>query len=985
MRSWRSLGCLRASLCLTVLVLTPLPSLAQSNGSIAGLVTDSTGGVLPGVTVEATSPALIEGVRTGVTNSNGRYAIVELRPGSYAVTFTLAGFSTLVREGIELTSGFAAPVNAELAVGTVEETITVTGVSPVVDVQNVRTQRVLSQDTMNTLPTGKTYEAYASLIPGIVMRTTNQDVGGNRGENPTSLGIHGSRDGDMQVQLDGMRFNSMEGTGGGGARGFFVNYASTQETNLELGNMSAESEVSGLRVNIIPKEGGNSYSGLFVTSYTNGDLQNDNFSQELQDRGLPFVNSVDKIYDVNGSFGGPILEDKLWFYTAHRWWGAENFAAGAFHNKDPLGFVFIPDLDRPATFSRVNRSNNLRLTWQASEKNKLNLFYDNQRFCQCNLAVGTTITPEAAYRRPYFPDYTIQTTWTSALTNKLLLEAGATAVYFDWHLELQPETSPDTISVFDVAAGKLFRAPNRRSPENANLQMNQKFSLSYVTGSHSFKTGVTLMEGTLDKSNIRAGDVNYVLFNSSPIGLTQFTTPDSQSSRLRMDLGLYAQDQWTIKNLTLNLGVRFDYLNAHIPAQNFQAGQFIGARSFAAIDNVPNWKDISPRLGVAYDLSGDGRTALKASLGRYVAGETLNIAANINPSNTISPSSFRSWVDADGDYVPDADLTNPEANGEVGPLANASFGQPIVTRRWDPDVLEGWGKRGYDWEFSAALQHELTPGVGMNVSYHRRWYGLFYGGRTFVRLPDMAIDNLAVTPNDFDPYCFTEPVDARLPSGGGNQVCELFDVTPEKFGLVDELVTYKGNFGDPSQTYNGVDVTFNARLANGAFLGGGVSTGKTVLDQCFVVDSPQEMRFCKTTTPFLTQVKLHGNYVLPWDVQVSGTFQNIPGAEISATHTVTSAEAAETLGRPLAGGVRTVRHQLIPPFTEYENRISQMDVRLGKIFRMEQFRIHAMFDIYNLFNANSILSMNTTYGPVWLQPIQILDGRLFKFGVQIEF
>ena len=985
MRSRHSLDCLRNLCCLTALILTPLPSLAQSNGSIAGLVTDTTGGVLPGVTVEASSPALIEGVRIVVTDSEGRYQVVELRPGPYTVTFTLPGFSVFVREGIELTSGFAAPVNAELAVGTVEETITVSGASPVVDVQNVRTQRVLSQDTMNALPTGKTYEAYASLIPGIVMPTRNQDVGGNRGENPTALGIHGSRDGDMQVQIDGMRFNSMEGTGGGGARGFFVNYASTQETNLELGNMSAESEVSGLRINIIPKEGGNSFSGLFITSYTNGDLQSDNLSPELEARGLEFVNSVDKIYDVNGSFGGPLLEDTLWFYTAHRWWGAHNFAAGAFHNKDPLGFVFIPDRDRPATFSRVNRSNNLRLTWQASEKNKFNLFYDNQRFCQCNLAVGTTITPEAAYRRPYFPDYTIQTTWTSALTNKLLLEAGATAVYFDWHLELQPGTSPDTISVYDLASRKLFRAPNRRSPENANLQMNQKFSLSYVTGSHAFKTGVTMMEGTLDKSNIVAGDVNYLLFNSFPIGLTQFTTPNSQSSRLNMDLGIYAQDQWTIRNLTLNLGVRFDYLNADIPAQDFAAGQFIGPRSYAPIANVPNWKDISPRFGAAYDLFADGGTALKVSLGRYVVGETLNIAANINPANTVSPSSFRSWFDANGDYVPDADLTNPAANGEVGPLTNANFGQNIVTRRWDPDVLEGWGKRGYDWEFSAALQHELTPGVGMEVSYHRRWYGLFYGGLTYQRLGDMAIDNLAVTPNDFDPYCFTEPVDARLPGGGGSQVCGVFDVKPEKFGLVDELVTYKGNFGDPAQTYNGVDVTFNARLANGAFLGGGVSTGKNVLDQCFVVDSPQELRFCKETSPFLTQVKLHGSYVLPYDVQASATFQNIPGAEISASYNVSSAEAALTLGRPLAGGTQRVSHELIPPATMFEDRITQMDVRLGKIFRVGDVRIHGMFDIYNLFNANSVLRLNTGFGPAWLQPIQILDGRLFKFGAQIEF
>jgi hypothetical protein len=299
-----------------------------------------------------------------------------------------------------------------------------------------------------------------------------------------------------------------------------------------------------------------------------------------------------------------------------------------------------------------------------------------------------------------------------------------------------------------------------------------------------------------------------------------------------------------------------------------------------------------------------------------------------------------------------------------------------VTTRYADDVLLGSGNRGYNWQGSASIQHELRPGIGLNVGYFRSWLGNF-----------RVTDNLAVTPADYDPFCITAPQDARLPGGGQNQICGLYDVRPAKFGQFEGLVSQASHFGEQTQVYNGVDVTVSARLGGGRMISGGLSTGQTVTDNCFVVDSPQ-LQFCRVTLPFRgqTQVKFSGIYPLPWDLQLSSTFQDIPGIPISASYVATNAQIAPSLGRDLAAGTRgTALVELIEPNTLFEDRIRQLDVRLTRSFRVGQARLQGMFDVYNVFNASPILAMNTRFGPVWLNAQEIMAGRLFKFGAQLDF
>jgi hypothetical protein len=966
---------------------------AQTESGVAGVVKDATGAVMPGVTVEAASPALIEKVRTAVTDSEGQYKVVDLRPGTYTVTFSLPGFSTLKREGIELTASFTATVNAELRVGSVEETITVSGQTPLVDAQNVIQHKELSRDLLDTIPTGKTFSAYASVTPGAILPATFQDVGGNMGNETSTFTIHGTRGGDMRRLIDGMRWNSMEGTNSG--TGFYPDSASAQEISLQLGGNSAEYEVGGVQVNIIPKEGGNTFKGYFFGTYTNNRFQSGNLNDNLRARGLSNVNTVDYIWDVSAALGGPIRQDRLWFYTTQRSWGNTNFVAGAYYNADPTAWIYVPDLNRQAIDDNRNRHHNIRLTWQASPKNKINVSFDTQKNCVCHQGITNQFSPEGVVAWIFGPpNYVAQTTWSYPATNKLLFQAGATTLIFDFGIrQTAGVLSADQISVLEASTNFRYRAAadSFRYGNKISDQSNQLFSVSYVTGSHAFKVGFQMMEGWRNHERLPNGSLDYTFLNGAPLSLTEWATPLREVERLKASIGLYGEDRWTIKRLTLNLGLRFDYLNAFVPAQSLDTGPFVPARDFPEVACVPCWKDLDPRVGVAYDLFGSSRTAVKVSFGRYVTGEGTNLASLNNPLNTSVLTTTRTWTDANKNFIPDCNLNSPAANGECGAIDNLNFGKnnPRATS-YSSNVLTGYGNRGNNWQASASIQHEVTRGLSANVGYFRTWYGNF-----------LVTNNLALSATDFSPYCVTAPADSRLPGGGGNQICGLFDVNPPGFGQVQNVVTQASAFGTQSEVYTGFDVTLNARFPGGLFFSGGLSNGRTRTDWCYDVNAPQLLPagaaattprispFCAVTTPWAAQrqVKFFGSYPLPWaGLDASGTFQSLPGIPITASYVATNAQIAPSLGRDLAAGTRgTATIDLIPPGALYENRLYQLDLRLTKTVKVGFTRLKGMFDVYNAFNASSILAINTRYGPAWKTPLQILAGRLAKFGVQVDF
>ena len=973
----------------------PVGAVAQQASGIAGQVSDDTGGVLPGVTIEVASPALIEGVRTAFSDGEGRYNVTNLPPGNYTVTFTLPGFSTVIREGVELSSGFTASIDAAMQVGGIEETITVTGASPLVDVQNVRQQRQVTNELRAALPSGaQGLMAVAKLVPGM---TSALDQGGGG-----ALGIYGSNQstsstyhgkGSTTDFYDGMQVNNLSGIG---SVSYVMNPATVSETNIQTGGISAES-ASGFAINMVPKEGGNTFSGGMDGMYTGENLQNSNV-EKVRDRGVIGDGQKNlRAYDSNFTVGGPISQDKVWFFGAVRAMGTKNQVPDKFANATQGTPIYTPDFSTPVFNQDWLRSGAIRLTAQLTQNNKLNIFGDTQtlqtRGWQGNNA------PESMTCWDMFPQGVYQASWTSTVSSRLLVEAGAglTKGPFPCLIDQVSELygfapSATDISIQEATTGFRYNSKANYLTKNDNDRYMQRGSMSYVTGSHNAKFGFTLQQHINNRDTERNLDQNWRFRNGLPNRITIYA-PSQELNRTNADLGIYAQDQWVLDRLTLNMGVRFDYFKGSVPEQTVSSGLFVGERRYQKIDNVPNWTDIDPRLGVSYDLFGDGRTAIKGAFGRYVGKEAVSVAREFNPIFTQVNSTNIGWRDANGDFVPDCDLLNPDANGECGAYSNRNFGQTnpdaLVA---NTDLTEGFGKRDYYWDAGVELQHELAPGMSLLVGYYRNWSDHFRDlprgdfGTVFV------LDNTSVTPDNFDPFCVTAPMDSRLPGGGGYEVCELYDITPSLFGVGNEIAARPGDYGDGERrTSDFVTASLDARLDSGIRLGASVDLGQTIEDRCFVVDSPQSLLNCKTDRGWgeQVQVKINGVLPLPGDFTVSGTFQNLAGAPWTALWDAPNSAVASSLGRPLAGGVSSAQDiPLIEPFSLFEPRRNLVDLRFSKGFNLANgIRLQGNVDIYNLMNDASILSVNGNYGGSWLSlgTRGLAAPRLYQLSGRLTF
>jgi hypothetical protein len=608
-----------------------------------------------------------------------------------------------------------------------------------------------------------------------------------------------------------------------------------------------------------------------------------------------------------------------------------------------------------------------------SAKNKVTLYGAADQRCVCHINLSSTITPEASQVWNGKPSALFQASWSSPISSRVLLEGGV-SVHPEKIMHLrQPYVTPETYSVLELSTNTTFRAAPTYFEFPATVT-STKFSASYVTGSHAFKTGLSTMNGCRSPYNYANQDTSLRLLRGVPSAVTVYATPYGSKDCIKANISLFGQDQWRKDRLTLNLGLRFDYFNGYVPAQHLNATRWVPfEQDFDPVYDAPNFKDLSPRFGAVYDLFGNGKTAVKFNVGKYLEQIGTQYTSRVNPVNLTVTSATRNWTD-NGDFIPQ--------ESELGPLSNVRFGQPgVITRRYDEELTRGWGRRASDWEISAGIAHELVQGLSVTATYNNHWFGNL-----------TAIDNLAVSPADYDEYCITAPSDARLPGGGGNRICGLFDVKPDKFGLVDQQVRFTKHYGERIQRYTGVDAAAAARLPRGVVVQGGLSTGRTRNASCYVVDSPGELRFCDDAPPHQTQLKFFVVYPLPWwGLRTSATYQSLPGVAISASYVATNAEIAPSLGRNLGScrgsavcnGTTTI--ELIEPGTMYGDRMHQIDFRLGKTIDLGPTRVEAQFDLYNLMNANAVLGINNRFGQAWLNPTQVLPGRLAKVGLSLTF
>ncbi len=985
-----------------LVVLTPAMAFAQA--SLTGVVRDASGAVLPGVTVEAASPALIEKARTTVTNDTGQYRIENLKPGTYSVTFTLQGFSTVKREAIELQGSFSATINAEMRVGAVAETITVTGESPIVDVQNTTRQRVLSHDVIDVIPTGRSDKTLATLIPGVsIAGAISQDVGGTQDQVSSQLTVHGSRGVDQRLTQNGVSL----GITANGANTLIVatNLSAYQEVAIDTGAVSAELPTGGVRVNYIPKDGGNRLSGTFTFGFGNGSMQGNNFSPALKTAGLGTPGALKQSYDFNPGIGGPIKRDRLWFHVAYKKQVNEVYPAGSYANlnaNNPNIWTYVPDTSsRP--FNAVEGSDlHMRLTWQVSSKLKFGVSDQWSGYCACTDGISATTSPEAALYRKSIKQRNLMADWSAPLTNKLLIDGAFINRHQDQLRTVPPGfDNPAMISVTEQALGNLvYRTVNvgaGASPALRNTWFSTMFvrsAASYVTGAHIIKAGFTFGNGNevnmLGNQLAGAQPVSYRFNNGQANQITLNAYPLRTIYTTDSDSGAFVQDKWTMNRLTMSYGLRFDHFGNSSPESVAGPTTLLPNRNivFPATEGV-RFKDVTPKIGAAYDVRGNGKTAVKVSLNKYVQGLGSGDAffgSVLNPINRVGNATTRNWTDVNNNHVPDCDLANPAAQtvpgGDVcGAMANQNFGKATGGSVYDPAILKGWGVRGYNWEFSGGVQHEILPRTSVDISYFRRWYGNFF-----------VVDNRAVAPTDVTAFSVTAPnTDSRLASAG-QTIGGFYDLNTDKVGLVDNYVTKASNYGDQSEVWSGLDVNLSARIRNGMFVQGGTSTGHTRTDSCAIRAKLPETAmlnpFCDVTTPWTTQLKLVGAYTVPKvDAQFSATFQNLPGPAMSATYVASNAIVTPSLGRPLSGGAANATVNLIAPGATYGKRFSQLDLRFGKSVRFAGRRATINLDMFNALNSDAVLAQNNAFGgtTLWLTPQSIMQARLLKISGVFDF
>jgi hypothetical protein len=1000
------------------------PTSAQAQASLAGVARDSSSAVLPGVTVEAASSVLIEKVRTALTDGSGQYRLTELPPGTYTVTFTLPGFSTVRREGVNVGGVGVITINADMRIGGLQETITVTGETPIVDVQSARRGTTLPDDVIAALPATRGYNALIFLVPSVT-------GGSNQIDLMPAMRIftsHGGRGNEGRVQVDGLNIGAA--FNGGGVSGYVSDTPNAQEISTTLSGGLGEAEIGGTQMNIIPKTGGNSFSGSFFLSSAGEWSQGSNVDEELEAQGVTNPNALIKNWDVSASVGGPIMRDRIWFFGTYRDFGAHQVIPGAFWNKntgDPTKWTYERDESIPARGANARTITALRLTTQVGEKHKIGVFFDNQLDCS-----GSAMTTEADNCRPRGSDWigngsttsapeaasggtggvgaagygdtfsrVVQGTYSAPITSSLLLEAGMSSYFSRWGWMEPPGAVLDINQVQDTGIGLTYRALDWHF-NRVNWNLNWRGSASYITGAHAMKFGYQGGHDIDSGTNFyNATRVNYRFNNGVPNRLTM-NFGNWRNDQHTQHYGLYAQDSWTKDRFTFQGAVRYERAWSYFPAgQGWDGPDLFHSEPvvFDEVIGVPGFNDIMFRGGMSWDLFGTGKTALKLFAGQYVqSANNQDRYTTGNPANSFARTTNRNWNDRDRDYVPDCDLMNPDANGECSQWLTPNFGSVTSVNTVNPAILEGWGVRPSDNQYSVGIQHELVPRVSAEFSYHWRTFAGF-----------TVTDDRALGPEDYDQFTITAPSDPRLPGGGGYPVTT---VAVNKIVASDNYVTFASDYGKQSQYWHGFDVNVNARLRNGLLLQGGTSTGRGVRDNCDITAALPETLFvggpgggwqqvdsCHVTEPFQTQLRGLVNYVVPRiEVQLSATFQFKPGtggiggndnasngSSLDANWFAPASVIVPALGRPLvaAGTGQTIN--LNVPGQLYGNRINQVDLRVAKILRLGGTRTMIGFDLYNLFNSNPTLTWDENYGVNYLRPTAILMPRFVRFNATVDF
>ena len=998
----RKLGAL---LLFSLVCLILMPATVSAQSQITGLARDESGGVLPGVTVEASSPVLIEKVRSAVTDDQGRYTITNLRPGTYRLTFTLTGFNTVVRDALEVPGGVAVTANADLKVGALEETITVSGQTPLVDVTQATRTQVLTRDLIDALPSTRNIMSVGMMVPGIRLGTP--DVGGSRQMEQTNPRGHGIAAKHTVQHIDGMSINSQETSN----QQSYVNDALSAEVTVSTSAHPAEIQSGGLRTNMIPKDGGNTVSGSIFLGGSDGGWQSNNVSDEMRAQNFTSANGIAHIQNFNASMGGPIFRDKLWFFASARHISTDELVANV------AEYVTAPDGELVrSTLDQYIRDVLGRVTWQISPKNKFSVFFE-RTWKRKGKDFGFGQDPRSGTQRdPNKAHYGVgQGKFTSTISSKILFEAGYSSSYQHW----TGFNLPEVVEPRYLASGQINPAwlnnarresnsqvitprcaysfgctawiSNGQDQRTADAGFRVVSSMSYVTGSHNIKVGFADSFGPVHVFTDRQADLIQTYNNGRPSSVTVYTTPYNRFSYVNYDLGIFGQDSWTIKRLTLNLGARVDNFDSKIEATSMPAGRFAGERYFPEREHVPQWLwDVSPRFSAAYDLFGDGRTALKTSFSRYLDPLTGGFADRYSPG---AANEQRNWLDCTINAAGNAcapGVTLPTDNDDIAQAHEIGPGGATFGIREDRDFDPGI-QRERNTEITFGVQHQLFSRVSVIAQYYRRTF------------QDMEmLDRELITTSDYTSFQTPLPAEvARDPEVAAivspGQLITVYNLKPAKLPVYTSQQRDKTN-SDISSTYNGFDLAATARTPGGGTLFGSWTVERNISNFCANDDNPNGVltadrytganvaaggAFCDQGVfdmPFRHEFKMAGTMPVRWGVDLGAVVQSYAGGERVVTWVPPTGAFASVGGR-----TRSETVVLNEPGSLYYPRYNQVDFNVKKTFRAGRKTFSGQIDWFNLLNGNAVFTRNSQVGTSLGQIQTILQGRLTRLAFQMKW
>jgi hypothetical protein len=973
---------------LAACLLAPMQAFAQgggasTTGSINGKVADISGAVLPGVTVSTTSPSLM-GVQTSVTDTGGNYRFPALPPGTYTVTFELPGFNTLKRENIQIAMGFTAAVNAELAVASLQETVTVTGNSPVIDTSSTRVQQNFKLEALQEMPNSRDLWSLLAVTPGVSM--SRIDVGGNRAGTQTGYTAYGFS-GQNRVLVEGI--NTTEGTSGAG---FYVDYGSFEEVFLGTIAQGAEMPTPGVQSQMLGKSGGNKFQGELYQDYERNAMISDNITNNLpaQFKFSPtntsgireHSNETVKYRDFNINVGGPITQDKLWWYFSYR---NQKTSVGQPNFVGPIsGQLFDTKLWNPSG----------KATYQMNKNNKLIGYYQWGQKIQPNRLPSNTnsYTDLGSTLKQISGSWIYKSEWNGTISNNAYVEARYGV--FGYYFPLLANTDSDAHQVVNAQLAQYFGADQKEQTDRQRRQATGSmtyFRDALLGGSHNFKFGGELLletgwvgyqqaYGGNIRENIATNGLPNNVFMAAPTATQVGSLGDGPKGNLLSvaklnTIDAFLTDQYTIGRATLNLGVRWDHYDVFTPDQRqlaftFPSGLAIPAQTFAETHYL-KWDGVAPRLGLSYDLTGNGKTVVKLNWGTYKFNPGVNVAANANPNQSLKTVTY-AWTDTrvcptcipgDGHYQP----------GEEGNVtASALSGSVLV----DPNL-----KQPGSTQATAYLERQITEGVGARVGF------VYY----------TVNDQTNTYQNQRPASAYTVPFNV-VDRGPDNIVGTGDDQNLTFFGIPSALVSGCSGVTTPTANcqypttqmvmnqpengrYKTVELSLNKRQSHNYSLGGGF--GYT-WQHDFPLTYPNTPNGPFDYDYRGASFKLNGMYNAPWGINISPVFRYQAGANFARTLSVSApASCACTFSAARGGSLANTTVYATQYGDNKQDDIKVFDIRVEKTLNTGNgTRLRLFLDGFNLLNSYAGETITVATGASYLQPTAILAPRTGRIGAR---